>query len=204
MDTVASDSKNLMEHNVTIEYEGVYFGKGKISRYNPDGWTDLHYDLDPSPVGGLFGRGDGGLYGPYGLINDGTDLFQDLQGTAAGETIDQRSALATLLKSAKLISNATNLNTDLAKAQVYQSMVTNIGFTVEQATSGSVTGLSVPNPATDTSVTEAIMRGSFTTTGTGGSGVTRVTTTTTDNANSTPDGGTTTSVTINSAPAQRL
>jgi hypothetical protein len=204
MDSVASDAKNLMEHNVTIEYEGVYFGKGKISRYNPDGWTDLHYDLDPSPIGGLFGRGDGGLYGPYGLINDGTDLFQDLQGTAAGETIDQRSALATLLKSAKLISNATNLNTDLAKAQVYQSMVTNIGFTVEQATSGSVTGLSVPNPATDTSVTEAIMRGSFTTTGTGGSGVTRVTTTTTDNANSTPDGGTTTSVTINSAPAQRL
>lgn len=144
MDTVASDSKNLMEHNVSIEYEGVYFGSGKVTRFSPDGWTDLHYDLDPSPLGGIFGRSDGGLFGPNGLIADGTSLFEDLQDMKNNPNYDNRAALATLLKSVRLISNATNLDVDLARQQVRDQTINSVGFITTRAVVGNVNGLNVP------------------------------------------------------------
>lgn len=158
MDTVASDSKNLMEHNVTIEYEGVYFGKGRVTRYNPSGWTDLHYDLDPSPIGGIFGRGDGGLLGPNGLIQDGIDLFSDLQGIENNPNVDSRQALAVLIKSARLINNAYNLDYGLSKQQLQDATIRNIGFTVEQAT-GSVNGLSIVKSNNNTTTSATVRSG---------------------------------------------
>lgn len=157
MDTVASDSKNPMTHNVNIEYEGVYFGKGKITRFNPDGWTDLHYDLDPSPIGGLFGRGDGGLLGPNGLIEDGTTLFEELEDTK-DKPIDARQALTTLIRSVRVISNATNLDVDLARQQVSQAASRSVSFAIlEGTTGGTVGGLSVNRIPQDESV-EATQR----------------------------------------------
>jgi hypothetical protein len=85
-------------------------GQGKVTRFSPDGWTDLHYDLEPSPIGGIFGRSDGGLLGPNGLIADGTTLFEDLQDMEDNPQIDQRQALATLLQSVRVIGNAANLD----------------------------------------------------------------------------------------------
>jgi hypothetical protein len=145
MDTVASDKKDLMEHNVTLEYEGIYFGKGRVTRFNPDGWTDLHYDLDPSPIGGLFGRTDGSLFGPFGLIADGTTLFQDLQGIDNGQPVDQRTALAILLKSARLIGNASDLNTSLAQQEVLNATLNSAGFGITDTATGSVVGLVIPS-----------------------------------------------------------
>lgn len=159
MDTVASDSKSLMEHQVSIEYEGVYFGTGIIKRSTPDGWTDLHYDLDPSPIGGLFGRSDGGLYGPFGLIQDGTTLFSDLQDMANDPNYNNRAALSTLLQSVRLINNASNLNTDLARQQTQSLINRSVGFTVSESTTGSVNGLVVPRDNTNNgNTTEAAPR----------------------------------------------
>jgi hypothetical protein len=157
MDTLASDAKNLLEHNVTIEYEGVYFGKGKVTRFSPDGWTDLHYDLDPSPIGGIFGRGDGGLLGPNGLIADGTTLFEDLQDMKENPEIDQRRALATLLQSVRVIGNAANLNTSLARQQIETATARSVGFVISQEVTGSVGGLTLTRPTTDQS-TQAVAR----------------------------------------------
>ena len=159
MDTLASDSRNLMEHNITIEYEGVYFGKGRVTRFTPDGWTDLHYDLDPSPIGGIFGRGDGGLLGPNGLIADGTTLFEDLEDLRNNPEIDQRQGLALLLQSARVIGNAINLDQNLARQQVNQAVTSGIGFVITQGTVGSVDGLSVSRgSATSQNTTEALPR----------------------------------------------
>jgi hypothetical protein len=150
MDTLASDAKSLLEHNISIEYEGVYFGRGKVSRFNPDGWTDLHYDLDPSPIGGIFGRGDGGLYGPNGLIADGTTLFEDLQDMEDNPQIDQRQALATLLQSVRVIGNAANLDRTLAREQSEFAFSTGIGLTINQTAVGTVGGLTLSRPTADT------------------------------------------------------
>jgi hypothetical protein len=159
MDTLASDSKNLMEHNITIEYEGVYFGKGRVTRFTPDGWTDLHYDLDPSPIGGIFGRGDGGLLGPNGLIADGTTLFEDLEDLRNNPEIDQRQGLALLLQSIRVIGNAVNLDRNLARQQVNQAVTSGIGFVITQGTLGSVDGLSVSRGGdTSQNTTEALPR----------------------------------------------
>jgi hypothetical protein len=158
MDTVASDSKNLMTHNVNIEYEGVYFGTGKITRFNPDGWTDLHYDLDPSPIGGLFGRGDGGLLGPNGLIEDGTTLFEDLEDLKNNPNIDQRQALATLIRSVRVISNASNLNVDLSRQQIEQAASRSVSFAILEGTTGGTVGGLTINRIPEESSVEATQR----------------------------------------------
>ena len=158
MDTLAYDAKNTLEHNVTIEYEGMYMGQGKVTRYNPSGWTDLHYDLDPSPIGGIFGRFDGGLYGPNGLIADGTSLFQDLQDMKDNPNADARQGLTAILKGMRLISNANNLNQDLVNSQVRNATLNSIGFSLVNATTGAVEGLSVPRPTFSEFYTEASSR----------------------------------------------
>jgi hypothetical protein len=158
MDTLASDAKATLEHNVTIEYEGVYMGQGKVTRFSPSGWTDLHYDLDPSPIGGIFGRFDGGLYGPNGLIADGTTLFQDLQDMKDNPSEDPRQGLDILLRGARLISNANNLNQDLVRAQVRDATISSVGFGIVDSTTGSVLGLSVPRPSFSEFATEAKSR----------------------------------------------
>jgi len=155
MDTLAADAKATLEHNITIEYEGMYMGQGKVTRYTPSGWTDIHYDLDPSPIGGIFGRFDGGLYGPNGLIADGTSLFQDLQDMKDNPDIDPRQGLTTLLKGFRLINNANNLNQDLVNQQVRDATLSSIGFSLVNATTGAVEGLSVPKPTFSEFYTEA-------------------------------------------------
>jgi hypothetical protein len=186
MDTVASDKKDLMEHNVTLEYEGIYFGKGRVTRFNPDGWTDLHYDLDPSPIGGLFGRTDGTLFGPFGLVADGTTLFQDLQGIDNGQPVDQRTALAILLKSARLIGNASNLNTSLAQQEVLNATLNSAGFGITDTATGSVVGLVIPSNNINNTTTVAQPRTVTQTTAT--PTTTTTTTTTYSDPYTTPDG----------------
>ena len=159
MDTLASDSKNLLTHNVTFEYEGVYFGHGKVTRFTPDGWTDLHYDLDPSPIGGIFGKTQNGLYGPGGLIQDGNTLFADITDAQRNQNLDQRQALALLFRSARLISNASNLDVDLARKQVEESFLSGVSITNQSSTSNSaVQGLEVNRPDTTSNSTEAVSR----------------------------------------------
>lgn len=183
MDTVASDSKNLLEHQVVIEYEGIYFGQGKVTRSSPDGWTDLHYDLEPSPIGGIFGKSNGGLYGPNGLLADGTTLFNEVQDIRGKSNIDQRQSLALLFKSAKVISSASNVNVDLSIKQVEEEYLNNVTFNGQSTASGSVPGLSVNRPNRDDDVTTASIR-KTTSTNTN-------TNTVSDNPNSIPDGSST-------------
>jgi len=158
MDTLASDAKATLEHNVTIEYEGVYMGQGKVTRFNPSGWTDLHYDLDPSPLGGIFGRFSGGLYGPNGLIADGTSLFQDLQDMKDNPNADARGGLDVILRGLRLINNANNLNQDVVNAEVRNATINSIGFGLVNGVTGAVEGLSVPRPTFSEFYTEASSR----------------------------------------------
>lgn len=155
MDTLDQSSNKLMEHRLQIEYEGVYFGKGRISKYNPTGWTDLHYDLNPSPIGGIFGRGSGGLTGPNGLIQDGTNLFADLQGIEDNPNYDSRAALATLLRASRVISNASSLNTEEAKVQIREATARAISFVAMDQMGGSVAGLNMPTSNMATGTTSA-------------------------------------------------
>jgi hypothetical protein len=198
MDTVASDAKNLMEHNVVIEYEGVYMGQGKVTRFSPDGWTDLHYDLEPSPIGGIFGRSDGGLLGPNGLIADGTTLFAELEDFRNTDNPSAQQGLSLLLRSVRLIGNAANLNTDLARQQITNEAVQNISFGVAGvATGGSVNGLSVSRPNDTFSFTNAVGRNDITPSRT--QPVLQTQIATNNGAFAVPDARTTTSVSIQPA-----
>ena len=45
-----------MKHNMTIQYETVKYATGFVNNINPKGFTDIHYDKVPSPLG-VFGGG---------------------------------------------------------------------------------------------------------------------------------------------------
>ena len=69
----ASDSTNLMQADMTIEYETVIYQSGTVSATGADGFADIHYDKGPSPIAPLGGGttsilGEGGLFGSAGSI----------------------------------------------------------------------------------------------------------------------------------------
>ena len=145
-DQLDMSGNRTMNHNVSFAYEGIYFGKGRVRRSQPDGWTDIHYDLNPSPIGGLFGRTDGTLLGPYGLLSDATQFFQDLQDTQVdGAPVDFRDQLRVALQGVKLINQASKLNTAAANAELsnaFQQGLSNIAVSTALGTTG-IPGLNV-------------------------------------------------------------
>jgi hypothetical protein len=63
--------------------------------------------------------------------------------------------LATLLQATRLVSRASTLNYDYASRQVQSAIYQNIGFTIDNATGGSVPGLNIPFTTTEVGKTSA-------------------------------------------------
>jgi hypothetical protein len=68
-----------MQHNMSVQYETVKYATGFVNNINPKGFTDIHYDKSPSPLG-VFGGGltnsvffQGGLVDAANAV--ATDLF---------------------------------------------------------------------------------------------------------------------------------
>jgi hypothetical protein len=70
---------SVMQHNMSVQYETVKYATGFVNNINPKGFTDIHYDKSPSPLG-VFGGGlansvffQGGLVDAANAVT--TDLF---------------------------------------------------------------------------------------------------------------------------------
>lgn len=86
---------DLMENQMSVEYEAVYYTGGKVSVDNPKGFATLYYDTQASPLsiagGGtptILGEGGllDGLESIFGSVADGTAFSspQNFLGTAIG------------------------------------------------------------------------------------------------------------------------
>jgi len=75
-------SAGVMEHTMTLKYEAVKYGRGKIKRGAPDGNGVLgfgnvdRYDTDPSPLGKAGSTAS--IFGQAGLLDTGAGIFEDL------------------------------------------------------------------------------------------------------------------------------
>jgi hypothetical protein len=107
-------SNSLSENKMAVQYETVFYGKGKVKRDNPPGFATFHYDTTPSPLS-IQGGGTGTLFGPGGIIAGAEELFG---GSDTGPT----SILGTALGVANLVGNAGKLNAAGIKAEGYSML----------------------------------------------------------------------------------
>jgi hypothetical protein len=107
-------ANTLSENKMAVQYETVFYGKGKVKRDNPPGFATFHYDTTPSPLS-IQGGGTGTLFGPGGIIAGAEELFG---GSDTGPT----SILGTALGVANLVGNAGKLNAAGIKAEGYSML----------------------------------------------------------------------------------
>lgn len=66
-DKLDQSQSKLLENSMTLQYETVLYGTGKIKRDNPTGFATIHYDNTPGPLS-VFGGGNNSILGPGGII----------------------------------------------------------------------------------------------------------------------------------------
>lgn len=96
----SQNDSDLMQHEMTIEYESVLYNSGRTSIGTPAGFAELHYDTAPSPLTPA-GGGPKTIFGPGGLFDTGKDVLDDWQNENYGLSI---------FKAARGIQNARSMN----------------------------------------------------------------------------------------------
>jgi hypothetical protein len=96
----SQNDSDLMQHEMTIEYESVLYNAGRTSKGTPAGFAELHYDTAPSPLTPA-GGGPKSIFGPGGLFDTGKEVLDDWQNENYGLSI---------FKAARGIQNARSMN----------------------------------------------------------------------------------------------
>lgn len=96
----------LLQHDMTIDYESVLYFYGSVTPSNVSGFADLHYDKMPSPLTPA-GGGTKSILGPGGLFDTADDVIGDLKDGNYG---------AALFKGGKLLKTAKSM--DLKRAAI--------------------------------------------------------------------------------------
>ena len=116
--TMNSSSSNPAENQMSIIYEGIRYSTGRIDTESVKGFTALHYDNTPSPLGGA----GGGLFGQGGVLAGGLDVVGDvLEGNIF---TDPLALLGTAIKAKNTYDKAQQLSSDGIKNEV-RGIVTN-------------------------------------------------------------------------------
>jgi len=103
-----SQGAETAENKMTVQYEAVIYGQGKVSTGNPTGFAQDFYDNSPSPLT-LLGGGKVGLFGQGGILGGAADI---VGGIASGSAFSSPGAiLGTLIKGAAVINNSKKLTT---------------------------------------------------------------------------------------------
>jgi len=69
---------SVMQHNMTIQYETVKYATGFVNNINPKGFTDIHYDKVPSPLGVFGGGVTNSIFFQGGLVDAANSVATDL------------------------------------------------------------------------------------------------------------------------------
>ena len=69
---------SVMQHNMTIQYETVKYATGFVNNINPKGFTDIHYDNSPSPLGVFGGGVTDSVFYQGGLVDAANSVATDL------------------------------------------------------------------------------------------------------------------------------
>jgi len=96
----ASDGSEVMQHEMTVQYEAVKYRKGYVTADNVKGFGKLHYDNTPSPLTPA-GGGTNSIAGPGGLLQTADEIVKDLSEGNIGSA---------LFKGGRALNNLSNLD----------------------------------------------------------------------------------------------
>jgi hypothetical protein len=102
-----STGNKVLENKMTLAYETVLYGTGRVAKDNPSGFATFHYDLAPSPLS-IAGGGNNSLFGPGGIISGAADVFGDISNVVDKPSIG--GILGTALAGGNLIKNLKNVS----------------------------------------------------------------------------------------------
>lgn len=93
-------ANELMQHEMTIQYEAVKYKYGYVSKNTVSGFADLHYDHVPSPLTPA-GGGTKSILGPGGLLSAIDEVTNDLS---------DGNLLAAAFKGYRALNNAKGMD----------------------------------------------------------------------------------------------
>lgn len=73
----SSGYTDILQHQMVVEFESVLYSQGSISSNTVNGFGDIHYDKNPSPLNPISG-GTHSILGPGGIVNSASDIVTDL------------------------------------------------------------------------------------------------------------------------------
>tara|TARA_R110000851_G_scaffold267203_1_gene419653 strand:- start:4183 stop:5316 length:1134 start_codon:yes stop_codon:yes gene_type:complete len=74
-----ADGAGLMQNQMTVAYESIFYSRGATGRGSPRGFAQEHYDNSPSPLG-ILGGGTQSLFGQGGVSSGISSVLGDLAG----------------------------------------------------------------------------------------------------------------------------
>jgi len=144
------------ENTMSVGYEAVYYGSGRVQRGNPTGFALEHYDTSPSPLS-VAGGGTANLFGDGGVIAGASEVLGDLFSGAAFES--PANFINTAIKSVNTYQNSKAL-TNAGIAAEGKNIITKTLNSVARSGVSGVSDTAFPQSSTITNAnnTQAVQR----------------------------------------------
>ncbi len=161
-DSLDSSSNTPGEQSMTLAYESVGYETGVIQNGNPQGFSQEHYDLTPSPYSSNpnFRRsaatpaalgGGTSIFGPGGILSS----ISDIAGAVAGGSLNTPLGfIATAAAAVNTYQNVKSLSKEQAIGQIAGAAATGLNKVITQGISGQQ-NFSFPQPVQST-ITKAV------------------------------------------------
>lgn len=134
-----SNGSKLAESKMTVAYEAVFYGVGRVKKDTPTGFAMFHYDTSPSPLS-LAGGGNNSVFGPGGVVAGALDIFGDVSNILNPDSkVSPLGVLGTVIKGANLVRNVQGITKESLRAEGYKI----INSTLRNVAAGSLNGLGV-------------------------------------------------------------
>jgi hypothetical protein len=108
-DQLDQSQTKLLENKMTVAYETVLYGTGKVSQDNPGGFAKIHYDSTPGPLS-VFGGGNNSLFGQGGIIPGIGEVLGGGGNTSPLGLIKTARGVANIARNVKNVSKASILS----------------------------------------------------------------------------------------------
>jgi hypothetical protein len=112
-----SQVNKFASNKMTVAYETVFYGEGKVRRDAPTGFATFHYDQTPSPLS-IAGGGTNTIFGPGGVVSGINDIFGEQDGLLSrGLSGNPLNLLGAGIAGSNLLRNAKNITRDSLRAE---------------------------------------------------------------------------------------
>jgi hypothetical protein len=150
-DTMNYAESSTAQNSMQLAYEAVTYDYGQVSKGNPPGFAEIHYDQTPSPLS-LAGGGTSTVFGSGGVLAGASTVFGNIASGRAFES--PANFLTTAIQTINTYQNAKSLTKAGVKNEFQQIAIKGLQ-NVARAGPGSVNNTVFPVNDTGNQVTVA-------------------------------------------------